>query len=608
MTNMQKQKIIDWFKIQDSPSSLISFFKINKDIKIEIEKELDLEPLWGSAYYFCIALVLDKKIEKCGLGTCNNRILFTKTIHGRQFCSAKCSANCLQTKEKSEKTNLQRYGHKIASQSDNIKTKTERTNFKKYSSKSPLQNIEVQEKSKKTCNERYNNDIFAGSIDFKKRIKTPFLKKGVQDKAIKTKIDRYGIDFGKIIFDMHVDKDKERNLQNYGVNFLLQNKEILSKTQEARLLKYGTKHYWGSEANLIHIKHLAYKKILSWHDFIIPLFLEQEYRDGNDTYKWKCVKCGNEFEQKIRTTGHIKNLVCLPRCLVCYPFLSGFSNLEKEVCDFIKGYFLDTIENSRGYISPLELDIVIPSKKVAIEFDGLIWHSDKFQNDSSYHLNKTKLCNDKGIRLIHIFEDEWVNNQEIVKSRLKAILGIEHKKTFARKCEIREITSKEKNEFLNKYHLQGEDKSKVKIGLFFENELVSVMTFGKPRFNKNYEWELIRFASSKQIIGGASKLLKYFERNYKPLSIITYADKRWSQGNLYFNLGFTHKGDSSPNYWWTKSSVKLSRYECQKHKLKNILGDNFDEKLSENENMSLNGYYKIYDCGNMIFYKGKNEN
>jgi hypothetical protein len=134
-----------------------------------------------------------------------------------------------------------------------------------------------------------------------------------------------------------------------------------------------------------------------------------------------------------------------------------------------------------------------------------------------------------GYKLIHIFEHEWVNRQEIIKAKLKSLFGVEQESIYARKCIIKEISNKEKNEFLNKYHIQGEDKSTVKLGLFFSDELVAVMTFGKPRFNKNYEYELIRYATSKHVICGASKLLKYFERVYKPKSIITYADRRFSQ-------------------------------------------------------------------------------
>ena len=134
-----------------------------------------------------------------------------------------------------------------------------------------------------------------------------------------------------------------------------------------------------------------------------------------------------------------------------------------------------------------------------------------------------------GYKLIHIFEHEWINKQTIIKSKLKALFNVEQERIYARKCIIKEISNKEKNEFLNQFHIQGEDKSKVKLGLFYEEELVAVITFGKPRFNKNYEYELIRYATSKHVIGGATKLLKYFERNYKPKSIITYADRRFSQ-------------------------------------------------------------------------------
>ena len=129
------------------------------------------------------------------------------------------------------------------------------------------------------------------------------------------------------------------------------------------------------------------------------------------------------------------------------------------------------------------------------------------------------------------------------------------------------------------------------------------MTFCKSRFNKNFEWELSRYSSSKHVIGGAGKLLKYFERIYKPKSLITYADRRFSQGNLYFKLGFIFDHFSSPNYFYTKNQIKLSRIECQKHKLNKILGKKFDKDLSESENMFINGYNKIYDCGNYVFIK-----
>jgi hypothetical protein len=173
--------------------------------------------------------------------------------------------------------------------------------------------------------------------------------------------------------------------------------------------------------------------------------------------------------------------------------------------------------------------------------------------------------------------------QNILKEKIKSLLGVNQTKIYARKCEIKEISSKEKNEFLNKHHIQGEDKSKIKLGLFHENELVAVMTFGKPRFNKNYEYELIRYATKSgcQVLGGAGKLLSFFELNYSPKNIITYADRSYSQGNMYNQIGFSLIKKSEPSYIWIKDNVILSRYQCQKHKLINILGENFNKSLSE---------------------------
>ena len=248
----------------------------------------------------------------------------------------------------------------------------------------------------------------------------------------------------------------------------------------------------------------------------------------------------------------------------------------------------------------------ISEKKIAFEFNGSFWHS---ENSPGYEGNKclmkSNLCEKISYKLIHIWEYDWINplKQNILKEKIKALLGINQTKIYARKCTIKEIPSKEKNEFLNLHHIQGEDGSKIKLGLFYENELVAVMTFGKPRFNKNYEWELIRYATSKHIIGGAGKLLKYFEKNYNPKSIITYADRSYSQGNMYRKIGFEELYKSEPNYHWVKDDRVFTRYQCQKSHLRKVLGNKFNKNLSETENMLLNKFFKVYDCGNIVFKK-----
>ena len=236
----------------------------------------------------------------------------------------------------------------------------------------------------------------------------------------------------------------------------------------------------------------------------------------------------------------------------------------------------------------------MPDFKLAIEYNGYYWHSKK---DKNYHLNKTELCNEKGIQLLHIFD---FDDLDIWKSIISNKLGL-NTKIYARKCIIKELEYKEVKDFLNTNHLQGTCPSKINLGLFYNGELVEVMTFGKPRFNKKYDYELLRLCTKKysNVIGGASKLLKYFKEKYNG-SIISYANRRFSNGNIYKQLGFKELKKTEPNYWYVNEDEILSRYQCQKHKLKNILED-FKPELSESENMTNNGYFRIYDCGNIVY-------
>jgi len=286
---------------------------------------------------------------------------------------------------------------------------------------------------------------------------------------------------------------------------------------------------------------------------------------------------------------------------------------QNEIYEFIKeNYNGEIIVNTKNIISPYELDIYIPEFNFAIEYDGIFFHSigkhNFFKNiDKKYHLMKTELCEDKNIHLFHIFSNEWLNpkKQDIWKSKILIKLHSNKiKKLDARKCIIKEIDYKTSKEFLENNHLQGYTQDKIRYGLFYNNELVSVMTFGKSRFDKNIEYELLRFSSkiNHKVIGGASKLLKYFERNYKPKSIISYANRRWSKGNLYEKLGFEFIKNTNPNYFYYKDRKLYNRLKFQKHKLKDLL-ENFDENKTEYENMLDNNYRIIFDCGQKVYIK-----
>jgi len=187
-------------------------------------------------------------------------------------------------------------------------------------------------------------------------------------------------------------------------------------------------------------------------------------------------------------------------------------------------------QHDRSVLKPLEVDLYIPDLKLAIEFDGLYWHSDDILLDRNYHLSKTQKCEEQGIQLIHIFENEWIYKQDIVKSRLKNLLGVYDKTVYARKCEVREVDSKASRAFQEENHIQGAVNAKASLGLFYENELISLMAFGKCRFDKKHEWEMLRFCNKLgyHVPGAAGKLLKHFEKNYQPKSLVSYADRRWS--------------------------------------------------------------------------------
>ena len=298
-----------------------------------------------------------------------------------------------------------------------------------------------------------------------------------------------------------------------------------------------------------------------------------------------------KFEQ--RPDVHLKGGDCI-KC-----FNSGISKKEIELQNFLTELKIESLKKSRKILKGLELDVYIPEHNLAIEFDGLYWHNEEFINNN-YHLNKTQLCETQDIKLIHIFEDEWQYKQDIVKSRLKNILGLTLNKIYARKCIIKEVSSKDSNMFLTRNHIQGNVNSSIRLGLYYNNELVSLMTFSKGRIMMGgtpNQYELLRFCNKLDttVIGGAGKLLKHFIKNYNPKEIISYADRRWSMGNLYKKLGFEFIHNSTPNYWYIIGNKRNHRFGFRKSIL---VKQGFDKNKSEHQIMLDRKIYRIYDCGN----------
>jgi len=392
--------------------------------------------------------------------------------------------------------------------------------------------------------------------------------------------------------------DPKTGLTGYQVNGLKIKETLNTLNSETGLTKAQELVLKSSETN----KRKYYKFLVKSFPVDYELLTtENEYiSDTEYKFKYKHLKCGN-IGFKVGQEDI--------RCIKCYPYNRSIA--EKEVFEFCQSLTDNVVSNTRKIINPKELDIYLPEYNLAIEYDGLYYHStDCIENErSDYHLRKTQMCLNNNIQLFHIFENEWndIVKQDIWKSIIANKID-KSNKIYARKCEIKHVSSKESKEFLIDNHLQGSVNSSIRIGLYYNNELVSIMTFGKSRYNKKVDWELVRYCNKKynSVIGGASKLFKYFKRSHNGI-IISYADMRKSNGNLYKQLGFKLDHISKPNYWYychNRTGLLLeSRLKYQKHKLKNILG-NFDPCLTASENMYNNGFRKIYDCGNQVWIYG----
>ncbi len=307
-----------------------------------------------------------------------------------------------------------------------------------------------------------------------------------------------------------------------------------------------------------------------------------------------CKKHG-VFLQK--PANHIHNQNKCPSC----NNIKSVSRAEKSLLEFIRqNYQGEITENDRKILDGKEIDIYLPELKIGFEYHGMYYHTETSYGKKK-HWQKANIADKKQIKLIQIYEWEWEIKQEIVKSKILSELG-KNKVVFARKTKVVDLSIGAKNEFLNNNHLQGKDGTIICYGLFYNNEIVSCMTFGPSRFNDKYDYELTRFCSAKgiNVIGGASKLLSHFRKEYSG-SIISYADRRWSKGNIYNTLGFKLDGITKPSFSYYHINKKhlYNRMKFQKKKLKKIQG--YDKNLTEYEIMQLNGYDRIWDAGQLRF-------
>ena len=277
------------------------------------------------------------------------------------------------------------------------------------------------------------------------------------------------------------------------------------------------------------------------------------------------------------------------------------SSAEKEIIQFLQSHDITNIvSNSRTMIPPLELDVYLPDFNIAIEYCGLYWHS-HFHKPNNYHVNKLNECTKRGIRLITIFEDEWIHKSNIVKQKILSELKMDNRPViFARNCKIITVSIQQKREFLSQNHIQGDGPGSINYGLIYNDELVAVMSFIKQKG----QHILNRYATSDRVVGGASKLLKHFQKVNNWSTIISFADRRWSDGNLYKSTGWTLDATLPPDYSYVTQTTRVHKFNYRRSKLPKLLND-YDPLLSETQNTDNAGIPRIYNCG-LLRFKIKN--
>jgi hypothetical protein len=400
-------------------------------------------------------------------------------------------------------------------------------------------------------------------------------------------------------------KRKATFIDRYGVDNPLKVESIKNKAHATCIDRYGFKSPAKNEGVKLRCKSATIDKYKrNWGD-MVHSFIAEGYTviTTPETYKEQIIEfiCPNgHHHYTLIYNWHKGN-----RCGKCE--VSKVSQEETEVAQFLSNYV--KVEcNNRDIIWPYEIDINIPDHNIAVEYNGLFWHSEKSGKPKNYHMIKTIKCSDLGIKLIHIFDDEWKNKKEIVKSILLSKLGLYNERLYGRNCRVAVIDCNTKNDFLTTNHIQGKDNSSIHLGLYFNDELLSIMTFGKRKITGSEPlWEMIRYCNklNTQIVGGASKLFTYFKNNYNIDRVISYADRRWSVGDLYHKLGFKFENKTKLNYWYTIDyKNRAHRSGFQKHLLHNKI-NNFDPNLTEWDNMQANGYDRIWDCGNLMFSYNK---
>jgi hypothetical protein len=455
----------------------------------------------------------------------------------------------------------------------------------------------IAEKRKQTMLERHGVEYAAQSAAVQKKLsdslqaRTAEQRSQTQQKIRATNLERYGVENVTKLPEIQ-QKLKNTNIEKYGVEYPLQNAEIKQRMvqthasrpeQERKNTQQRTKQ---TTYEKYGVEHVSQRGKPQWVLDILA-----------DADQFNSFVTGKTRQQAATELGIHEH--CLYLHSKKYQSASLFaksliSEFERSIGQLLDQWQIDYIQGERTIIKPQELDYYIPSKNIAIECSGLYWHSEIASNrDKNYHINKHTACQNQGIQLITIFDDEWTKKSSQVIHRLSHILGQSVTTIGARKCTVKSIDFVTARDFVDKWHIQGSAKASINLGLYHMDQLLAVMTFSKPRYNKQYSHELVRFCTSESVPGAAGRLFNHFVKTYNPSSVISYCDNRWGTGNLYQQLGF-QLTQTTVGYHYTDYKNRYNRTQFQKHKL---VEQGHDATLTEWQIMQNLGYDRVWDCG-----------
>jgi hypothetical protein len=520
---------------------------------------------------------------------------------------------------------MQKYGVTNVSQLDSVKKQKVETVFKHWGVSNPKQSAEIQEKITQTMVERYGvphplqNDALKGKVKetniHRYGVENPAQNDKVRAKVRAKVLKKYGV---PCVLQSTLVREKIKKTcdRKYGSPAPLGNSVIREKLKATNRQRYGT-DYVGSSPQ-IQEKIVTTKRLRTFgeraEEIQAPDFWKAEYVDG----KKSIVQIASELGL---TNSYVGKLLHKYAPTIEIRPGDWISAQEVEILNFLKKVYegpiqqqvwLTNLKKQDPEVRRFSLDLYLPELNLAIEHNGLYWHSNLAPHIyPRYHLDKTEACEFLGIRLIHIWEDDWRDKRPLMEAKLKYLLGVSTaERLHARKLSVTVPTNRQKKAFYNAYHIKGNGAGSVTYALVQDSLIVAMITFKLVTKRDKSQWDLNRFAvhSSYQIPGAFTKLLAHFIRTNQWTSIITYADRDWATGKVYEQAGFKRdlKNPTTPPAFCGVElrkgmNKRISRRAYTHPRLKQKLAEAYDSKKSQLQLMAQAQIPVIYNCGNYKF-------